>query len=304
MHSRRDRNAARFLQVLAFSTALNVAAQPPRPSARVHPNFEGAWSSATAIPLERPARLKDQAFYTPAQAAQLQKGTPGPDDDPLSRLETGSMMLPSLRTSIITDPSTGLLPSLTPAAAAAKRDRLERLHNPVTATDMGLQDRCLLFPTSVPPMIPYRYNSNYQIVQTTDAVVVQSEMIHEARIIRLDRRAHLPSNVRQWLGDSVGHWEGATLVVDTTNFNDAAGFYGDAGGMYGWDRNMHVVERFSLLDANTILYRFEVEDPTAYTEPWKGELTMRRAPSPRFEAACHEGNQDLPIILKLSAPQQ
>jgi len=211
-------------------------------------------------------------------------------------------MLPSLRTSIITAPSNGLLPSLTPSAAAAKRDRLQRLHNPAAAIDMGLQDRCLLFPTSVPPMIPYRYNSNYQIVQTGDAVVVQSEMIHDARIIRLDR-SHLPSNIRQWRGDSVGHWEGATLVVDTTNFNDAGGFYGDAGGMYGWDRNMHVVERFSLLDANTILYRFEVDDPTAYTQPWKGELTMTRVLKPPFEYACHEGNRDLPNILKLSASQ-
>ena len=211
-------------------------------------------------------------------------------------------MLPSLRTSIITAPPNGLLPSLTPSAAAAKRDRLERLHNPAAAIDMGLQDRCLTFPTSVPPMIPYRYNSNYQIVQTGDSVVVQSEMIHDARIIRLDH-SHLPLNIRQWLGDSVGHWEGATLVVDTTNFNDAGGFYGDAGGMYGWDRNMHVVERFSLLDANTILYRFEVEDPTAYTQPWKGELTMTRVSHPPFEYACHEGNRDLPNILKLSASQ-
>jgi len=152
-------------------------------------------------------------------------------------------------------------------------------------------------------MIPYRYNSNYQIVQTGDAVVVQAEMIHEARIIRLDRSSHLPSNVRQWLGDSVGHWEGATLVVETTNFNDAGGFYGDAGGMYGWDRNMQVVERFSLLDANTILYRFEVEDPTTYTQPWKGELTMNRVSIPPFEYACAEGNQDLRNILKLSASQ-
>ncbi len=210
-------------------------------------------------------------------------------------------MFPSRRTSIITDPPNGLLPALTPAAAAAKKERVERLHNPADVEDMGLQDRCLVFPTSVPPMIPYRYNSNYQIVQTKDAVMVQAEMIHGARIIRLDRSSHLPSNVRQWMGDSVGHWEGATLVVDTTNFNDAGGFYGDAGGMYGWDRNMHVVERFSLLDANTILYRFEVEDPTAYTQPWKGELTLNRVSNPPFEYACAEGNQDLPNILKLSA---
>ena len=227
----------------------------------------------------------------------------GADDDPVSRLETGSVMQPSLRTSIITDPPNGLLPSLTPSAAAAKRDRLKRLQNPASAVDMGLQDRCLLFPTSVPPMLPYRYNSIYQIVQTGDAVIVEAEMIHEARIIRLDRSSHMPSNIRQWLGDSVGHWEGATLVVETTNFNDAGGFYGEAGGMYGWDRNMHVVERFSLLDANSILYRFEVEDPTAYTQPWKGELTMTRVSSPPFEYACHEGNRDLPNILKLPSSQ-
>jgi hypothetical protein len=304
MDSRRYTNTAGVLCVLAFSTALNLVAQTPRPSAGVHPDFQGAWSSATAIPLERPARLKDQAFYTPEQAAELQKKARSLDDDPLSRLETGSLMLPSLRTSIITDPPNGLLPSLTPAAAAAKRDRLERLHNPAAPTDMGLQDRCLVFPTSMPPMIPYRYNSNYQIVQTDDVLMVESEMIHDARLIRLDRRSHLPSNVRQWLGDSLGHWEGATLVVDTTNFNDAGGLYGDAGGMYGWDRNMHVVERFSLLDANTILYRFEVDDPTAYTKPWKGELSMRRVSTPPFEYACHEGNRDLLNILKLSAPQR
>ena len=290
-----------FLPVLAFSTILGVVAQPPERSVSIRPNLEGAWSSATRIPLERPSRLKNQPFYTPEQAAQLQGKTRGADDDALSRLEIGSPILPNSRTSIITDPPNGLLPRLTPSAAAAKRDRMERLRNPAGAKDMGLQDRCLLFPTSVPPMIPYRYNSNYQIVQTDDAVMVQTEMIHDGRIIRLDGRSHLPSNIRQWLGDSVGHWEGTTLVVDTTNFNDAGGFYGDAGGMYGWDRNMHVVERFSLLDANTILYRFEVDDPTAYTQPWKGELTMTRVLNPPFEYACHEGNEDLPSILKLSA---
>ena len=282
---------------------MSLLAQAPPQSVSEHPDFAGDWSSATRIPLERPSRLKDKPFYSPEQAAQLKKKARDAEDDPLNRLETGSLVLPSLRTSIITDPPNGLLPSLTPSAAAAKRNRLARLRNPASALDMGLQDRCLLFPTAVPPMIPYRYNSNYQIIQTSDAVVLQSEMIHDARIIRLDRSSHLPSSVRQWLGDSVGHWEGSTLVVDTTNFNDAGGFYGDAGGMYGWDRNIHVVERFSMLDANTILYRFEVEDPTAYTRPWQGELTMTRVSNPPFEYACHEGNEDLPNILKLSASE-
>ena len=103
--------------------------------------------------------------------------------------------------------------------------------------------------------------------------------------------------MRLWLGDSVGRWDGSTLVVDTANFNDGGGFYGDAGGMYGWDRNLHVVERFSLLDPNTILYRFEVDDPTAYTRPWKGELTMARSSGRVYEYACHEGNYALPNLL-------
>src|SRR5437588_559326 len=143
MPSSRYRNAAGVLRVLAFSTALNVVAQPPQPSASAHPYFEGAWSSATAIPLERPARLQDQPFYTPEQAAQLQKTARGPDDDPLSRLETGSLMLPSLRTSIITNPPNGFLPSLTTAAAAAKRGRFEPLHNPAAAASTGTPGECM-----------------------------------------------------------------------------------------------------------------------------------------------------------------
>jgi hypothetical protein len=99
------------------------------------------------------------------------------------------------------------------------------------------------------------------------------------------------------MGDSVGHWAGATLVVDTTNFNDGGGFYGDAGGNFGWDRNLHLVERFSLLDADTLLYTFEIDDPTAFAQPWKGELTMARSSGPIYEFACHEANYALPNML-------
>ena len=100
------------------------------------------------------------------------------------------------------------------------------------------------------------------------------------------------------MGDSIGQWAGDTLVVDTTNFNDSGGFYGDAGGNFGWDRNLHMVERFSLLDADTLLYRFEIDDPTAFTRPWKGELTMVRSAGPIYEFACHEGNYALPNMLR------
>ena len=152
--------------------------------------------------------------------------------------------------------------------------------------------------TAGPPLLPYSYNSNYQIVETRDTFVIQAEMIHDARIIHLDGRPHLPQTIRRWMGDSVGRWDADTLVVDSTNFNDAGGFYGDAGGNFGWDRQLHVVERFSLLDADTLLYRFEIDDPTAFTQPWKGELTMVRSPGPIYEYACHEGNYSLANLLR------
>ena len=182
-------------------------------------------------------------------------------------------------------------------AANAKARRLASLKHPQSATDLGLQDQCLVFPTASAPMIPYIYNSNYQFIQTDTEVMINVEMIHDTRIIRMDGRPHLPPSVRLWLGDSVGHWEGSTLVVDTTNFNDSGGFFGDAGGMYGSDRNLHVVEHFTLLDPNTLQYRFEVDDPTAFTAPWKGQLTWSRSMERMFEYACHEGNYALIDLL-------
>jgi hypothetical protein len=301
----------RWLPVLAaVSLVLPVAAQAPVPPASGHPDFAGTWNTATATPLERPARLKNKEFFTPEEAAEWERETIASNQDPdpaeasrsvgtynVAYREFGTRVVKTLRTSIITDPPDGRIPALTPTAAAEKRRRQELLRHPGGATDLGLQDQCLIFPTAVPPMLPYSYNSNYQIIQTGDKVIVHVEMIHDTRIIPLDGRPHLPSNVRLWLGDSVGHWEGGVLVVDTANFNDAGGFYGDAGGMYGSDRNLHVVERFSLLDADTILYRFEVDDPTAFTRPWKGELTMARASGRIYEYACHEGNYAVPNLL-------
>jgi len=301
----------RLLLVLALISLIGLdAAQPRVPAAPRHPNFAGIWNSATATPLERPARFKDKEFLTQEEAAAWERLTAAQNEDtPMAASknvgtynaafrEFGSHVVKTLRSAIIIDPPDGRLPALTPPAAAEKRRRQESLRHPGGAKDLGLQDQCLIFVTAVPPMTPYSYNSNYQFVQTNDELMIHVEMIHDTRIIHLDGRPHLPSNVRLWLGDSVGHWEGSTLVVDTANFNDAGGFYGDAGGMFGWDRNLHVVERFSLLDANTILYRFEVDDPSAFTRPWKGELTMARTSGPIYEYACHEGNYALPNLLK------
>jgi hypothetical protein len=297
-----------FLVVAAVAFVRPGAAQGPTPSR--HPDFAGIWNSATATPLERPAQFKDKQFFTPKEAAEWERQMAAQNEETPAAAshnvgtyntafrEFGSRVVKTLRTSIVTDPPDGRIPDLTPAAAAEKRRRQELVRHPGGAKDLGLQDRCLIFTTAAAPMIPYSYNSNYQIIQTNNEVIIHIEMIHDTRIISLDGRPHLPSNVRLWLGDSIGHWEGSTLVVDTTNFNDAGGFYGDAGGFFGWDRNLHVTERFSLLDRDTILYRFEIDDPTAFTRPWKGELTMARASGPIYEYACHEGNYAVPNLLK------
>jgi hypothetical protein len=308
--TRRTAFLFRFLAALCL-VCMFAAARDAAPD--THSGFEGIWNSATATPLERPAQLKDKAFFTLEEAAaweqQVAENNQEPSPQSASKnvgtgtyntvyREFGSRTLKTLRTSIVTDPPDGRIPPLTPAAAEAKRRRVDAMKSAASAQDTGLQDQCLAFLTAGPPMLPYSYNSNYQIVQTKDTFVVHAEMIHDARIIRLDGRPHLPAGIRLWLGDSIGHWEGATLVVDTTNFNDSGGFYGDAGGNFGWDRNLHLIERFSLLDADTLLYRFEIDDPTAFTQPWKGELTMARSAGPIYEYACHEGNYALSNLLR------
>ena len=278
-----------------------------------HPNVDGIWNSATATPLERPRQLKDKPFFTPEEAVEWERQVaqsneerppqPGVKSSGTGTYNTffreyGARTVRTLRTSIITDPPDGRIPALTPPAAELKRRRAEAQKSPESAEDTGLQDQCLAFLTAGPPMLPYSYNSNYQIVQTKDAVVIHVEMIHDARVVYMDGRPHATPDIRRWMGDSVGRWEGQTLIVDTTNFNDGGGFYGDAGGNFAWDRNLHIVERFSLLDADTLLYQFEIDNPTAFTRPWKGELTMTRSAGRIYEYACHEGNYSLTNMLR------
>lgn len=273
--------------------------------------LEGIWNSATATPLERPAELKDKAFFTPEEAAEWERRVAERNEEPAPGTaqkgtgtyntfyrEFGTSTVKTRRTSIVTDPPDGRIPALTPAAAEIRRRRVEGIRAAENPEDLGLQDQCLTFLTSGPPLLPYTYNSNYQIVVTKNAVVVHAEMIHDARIIHMDGRPHVPPGVRLWMGDSIGRWEGNTLVVDTTNFKEGRGFYGDAGGNFAWDENLHLVERFSLLDSETLLYQFEIDNPTAYTRPWKGELTMARTTDRIYEFACHEGNYSLENMLR------
>jgi hypothetical protein len=277
------------------------------------PDFDGVWNSATVTPLERPVELRDKAFFTPAEAAEWERRAAQRNEEPPPDVaakqrgtgtyntfyrEFGTRTVRTLRTSIVTDPPDGRIPPLTAEAAEIRRQRLERLKRFAHPEDLGLQDRCLAFSTAGPPMLPYSYNSNYQFVHTANTLVIHAEMIHDTRIVHLDGRPHLPRSVRQWLGDSIGRWEGNTLLVETTNFPEANGYYGDAGGNFAWDSNLRLTERFSLFDADTLLYQFEIDDPTAYARPWKGELTMTRTEGRIYEFACHEANYSLINILR------
>lgn len=295
--------------VAVVNPGAELQAQAQTPSS----GLDGIWNSATVTPLERPAQLAGKPFFTPQEASLVEQQAAAANAEPAPGTtaatqgtgtyntffrEFGSRVVKTLRTSIVIDPPDGRIPKLTPAADAIWRQRGEAQRGLASAQDAGLQDRCLAFATAGPPMLPYSYNSNYQIVETKAAIVIHVEMMHDARVVYMDGRPHPPATQRFWLGHSVGHWQGQTLVIDTTNFNDAGGFYGSAFRNFGWDRNLHLTERLSLIDSSTLLYQFDIDDPTAFTSPWRGELTMDRASGPIYEYACHEGNHSLDNMLR------
>ena len=270
------------------------------------PDLQGIWSNATITPLERPRELAGKQFFTEQEAGEYEKRIlqesnkdrrDGDREADVGRAyndawwDRGTRVVPTRRTSMVVDPADGRVPALTPAAQQREAARIEALRRPARGPeDRGLPERCIQWPTAGPPMLPSAYNNNYQILQTPGYVVILIEMIHDVRIIPLDGRPHLAGNIRQWLGDSRGHWEGDELVVDTTNFTDKTPFRGS-------DRNLHLIERFKRIDPETILYRFTVDDPTAFTKPWSGEAPMTRTPGPIYEYACHEGNYGMTNIL-------
>ena len=203
--------------------------------------------------------------------------------------------------SIITDPSDGKIPPLTPEAQRKyEADReYHRLHYHDGPEEMTTFERCLVVVTSGPPMLPTAYNNNYQIVQTHDHVMIMTEMMHDVRIIPLNPRQH--DGIRQWMGDSRGHWEGDTLVVETTNFNGKRGYFGpllfNGDDLKRHDEQMRVLERFTRTAPDILLYQFTVNDPGTYTKPWSGEIEMQAQKGPIVEYACHEGNQAMELIL-------
>jgi len=302
----------RVRNTLTLSIALvgvTLAAPPPDPLSPTstapmrtpdgQPDLQGYWSNASLTPLERPKELGNKAFYTAAQAAAATKKEvaapeatgPGTYADVHYNMaqygldKTQLKLAANLRTSLITDPPDGQIPLMTPEGLKRNADRaaLRKGHEFDGPENRGLAEQCILWGNEGPPMMPVGYNSNLQIVQGPGYVAILQEMIHDVRMIPTDNSPHLPPNIRQWFGDSRGHWEGDTLVVDTTNFRPETAFHGSS-------ESLHVVERFRRVDADTILYQFTVDDPSTWTRPWSGEIPMTRIKGRIFEYACHEGN--------------
>jgi len=266
-------------------------------------DLDGIWNYATMTPLERPRDLA-RATLTPAEAAEYERSTierqsntnntAGPD-----WWDPGTRFLTNGRTSLIVDPSDGRVPPQTAEAQqrAAARAQARRAHGPADGPeDRALNERCLNWTVAGPPLLPGVYNNNVQFVQTRAYTAIVNEMIHDARIVPTDGRPH--GSVPKWMGDSRGHWEGATLVVDTINFTGKTEFRGAT-------EHLHLVERFTRVDADTIEYRFTAEDPATWTRPWTAAFPLKRTTQPMYEYACHEGNfRSMEGLLKGAAVQR
>src|SRR5579871_3239702 len=293
------------------AAAQKAQALPRTPDGR--PDMQGYWTNATFTPLERPKELGTKEFYTEAEAEAVEKqrlkqeNSQSEDDVHYDNViwqgESYQKTISNRRTSMIFDPPDGRLPPLSAegqkqavgvAAAARRRAAAEK------AQDRTLAERCITWGNEGPPMVGSTYNANLEIVQAPGEVVISHEVGPGVRIIPTDGRPHPPSSIHTWNGDSRGHWEGDTLVVDSTNFSDKTPFRGPPGvtrqDIFS-SPDMHVVERFTRLDEETIQYRWTVEDPSTWTRPWSGELNLRKFSGPIFEYACHEGNYGLVNIL-------
>jgi hypothetical protein len=299
-----------------------------------HPDLQGTWSNATITPIDRPEGAPP--VYTEQQARRLERGYADrvdrlaqPSDPNRSAPPQGgdgstgaagnvggynnfwvdpgdrvAVVNGEFRTSLIVDPPTGRPPELSDVGKQRAAARAERIRTRGEEYDhpefRPLAERCLMsFGSNAgPPMLPnYFYNNNYQIVQTKDHVMILVEMVHDVRVIRLNGAPHPPAHLRSWMGDSIGRWEGDTLVVETTNFHPQQVFRGASD-------TLTVTERFSRVDADTILYRFTIDDPGTWVRPWSGEVPFRRSEEQIFEYACHEGNYALSNILSGARAQE
>jgi hypothetical protein len=320
---------------LADNTAPATKWRAPR-RADGHPDLQGNWTNATITPFERPEKYGERLVLSAQEADELEhaeakfNATADAPTDPKTKVEDlpascgrgfsgancgynnfwvdpGTKLISvngERRSSMLVDPANGRMPALTEAGKQRLAQRMagRRAGDGGGAADgpemRSLGERCILsFGSSAgPPMIPLLYNNNYQIVQGKDSVLILVEMVHDARVVRLNSK-HRPSSIRTWMGDSIGWWEGETLVVETTNFRPDQSFRAST-------QNLKVTERLTRIDPNQILYRFTVEDPDTFTQPFSGEVAMSATRDNIYEYACHEGNYALPGILAGARAQE
>src|SRR5262245_43862271 len=270
-----------------------------------HPDLQGIWDFRSATPLQRPPQFEGREFLTAEEAAEYERRAAEredgrPPDDPRAEpsvhpvwwLDYGKTVVKTRRTSLIVDPPDGRIPPMTPEGQkrlAARRAEAATGGRADSYENRSLFERCI---TRGAPegLLPGPYNNNLQVLQAPGYVVLFTEMIHDARIVPMDGRPHASPNVRGWMGDPRGHWEGDTLVVDTINFSEKISFRGASP-------KLHLVERFTRLDADTLEYRFTVDDPATWTRPWTVAFPMVRTDEKIYEYACHEGNYGLRNIL-------
>ena len=273
-----------------------------------HPDLQGIWDRRTITPLERPQRLANKAFLSPEEIIAYERASAARADgrpldstrggisvhDP-SDLDYGTTVVAGGQTSLIVDPADGRIPAYTQASAerVAARARAREGRGPADSwLDRSLTERCITW--GIPNgMLPQAYNNNIQILQTPNAVLILNEMVHDIRIVPIDGRPHIPENIRQWHGDPRGHWEGETLVVESTNFSGKTNFRRAS-------ENLRLVERFTRTGSNTLQYEFTVEDSTTWVQPWTVSFPMIRGDQPIYEFACHEGNHGLENILRIA----
>ena len=303
--------------VVVLLSAVPVAAQTVPRTPWGQPDLQGIWDFRSITPLQRPEQLADKEFLTEEEAARREQEVVDRNEELLNRparrtavtasvdrgedgapgfynnlwLDRGTTVVGTRRTSLVIDPPDGRIPSLTPAAQKRVAARAA-LNRRITEgpEDRSLSERCILRGNAGPPMTPGGYNNNVQLFQTPDTIVILNEMVHNARIIPLNRRSHLPADVRQWVGDSRGRWDGDTLVVETTNFLRDTSFPASSA-------KLHLVERLTRVDVDTLLYEFTVEDETTWTRAWTAAVPMRKSDLPLFEYACHEGNYGMTNLL-------
>ena len=273
------------------------------------PDLQGNWSFATVTPFERPTELASKATLTDQEAAEFEKQAAVASAQDVGRkrgtaadlgrayndfwYDRGTRVVGTRQTSIVVDPPDGRLPALTSDGQARTDQRAaDRKMRPADGPeDRSLGERCIIGFNAGPPFAPSAYNNNVQIVQTRDYVMVMTEMVHDARIVPLDGRPHVPSSVRQWLGDSRGRWDGDTLVIETTNFSPK--------NLYrGASQNVKLTERFSRTSNDILTYEFTIDDPATWTKPWTARVPMERLDEQLYEYACHEANYGMEGILK------